>query len=87
MGSSASGWRAQLIYLEGQCVPHGATTPYLPVLDLLRTACGLSESDDAEAMAQRLGEAVQAVGMDPARAVPMLLHLLGARVADGPWPA
>ena len=30
-------------YLAGRCVSYGQATPYLPLLDLLRQACGLTE--------------------------------------------
>ena len=34
-----------LTYLAGRCVSYGQATPYLPLLDLLRQACGLTERD------------------------------------------
>jgi len=73
-----------LLYVEGQCLPYGASSPYLPVLDLLRAACGLDEADGAEAVRQRLHEATSAVGLEADSAVPPLMHLLGAAPPEGP---
>ena len=38
----------------GRCVSYGQATPYLPLLDLVRQACGVSERDTPEAMATRV---------------------------------
>ena len=35
----------RVTYLEGQCVSYGQATPYEPVQDLLRHACGCTEAD------------------------------------------
>jgi class 3 adenylate cyclase len=32
-------------YYEGHCVAYGQATPYLPVLDLLRQCCGITDAD------------------------------------------
>src|SRR5262249_31835696 len=37
--------RRRLTYLRGRCLSYGSTTPYLPVLDLLRHSCGITETD------------------------------------------
>lgn len=73
-----------LLYLEGQCVSYGASSPHLPVLDLLRAACGIEEAAGAELIRPRLHEATAAVGLDPETAVPALMHLLGAAPPEGP---
>jgi len=33
----------EVIYYEGHCLPYGTTTPYGPILDVLRQRCGLPE--------------------------------------------
>jgi tetratricopeptide (TPR) repeat protein len=70
-----------VVYLQGQCVSYGTATPYLPVLDVLKAGCGVTEADAAETVRERVDAALREVGMDPADAGPYLLHLLG--IEDG----
>lgn len=63
-------------YLEGQCLSYGATTPYLPILDILRTTCRLVDGDSGEQVAAKLHATALSVGMDADAAAPYLLHLL-----------
>ena len=67
--------------LAGQCVSYGQTTPYGPVLGLLRDACDLTEADSPATITATMQQYLQAIGMAPVEAVPVLLHLLG--VPDG----
>jgi len=77
--NSVSGERVTA--LEGRCLSYGRATPYLPVLDMLRLTCGMTERDDAAAMASKLQRRLQDVGMPAAAGAPYLLYLLGG--ADG----
>jgi tetratricopeptide (TPR) repeat protein len=65
-------------YLEGRCLSYGTTTPYLPILDLLRHHCGITEADRPEAITTKVQRALQEMGMDPDAGGPFLLHILGA---------
>jgi predicted ATPase/class 3 adenylate cyclase len=67
----------RVTYLEGRCLSYGNTTPYLPVLDLLRAQCGITETDRAAAMVEKVHGSLQEVGMAPAEWAPYLLSLLG----------
>jgi len=67
----------RVTYLEGRCVSYGQAIPYLPVGDLLRHACGLSETDSPATVAATVHQQVRESGMDPEAAAPYLLHLLG----------
>ncbi|HEY5869606.1 MAG TPA: AAA family ATPase, partial [Candidatus Tectomicrobia bacterium] len=67
----------RVTYLEGQCVSYGQATPYKPVQDLLRHACGCTEADRPAAITANVQQHLQAMGMAPSDAVPFLLHLLG----------
>jgi transcriptional regulator with AAA-type ATPase domain/tetratricopeptide (TPR) repeat protein len=71
-------------YLEGQCVSYGTATPYLPVLDVLRAACGITDADTPDAARSRVQVALREVGMDPVEGGPYLLHLLGIK-EDRDW--
>jgi predicted ATPase len=44
--------------LEGRCVSYGSLVPYLPLTDLIRAHCGVSESDTPEDVRQAIARAV-----------------------------
>jgi transcriptional regulator with AAA-type ATPase domain/class 3 adenylate cyclase len=62
---------------RGRCVSYGSATPYLPVLDILRQHCGITDADGAETIAVKVHQALQAAEMAPQTWGPYLLHLLG----------
>jgi class 3 adenylate cyclase/tetratricopeptide (TPR) repeat protein len=64
-------------FLEGRCLSYGSSIPYLPVLDILRQSCGITETDGPEAIGQKVEWAMNEVGVDPSEAAPYLLYLLG----------
>jgi hypothetical protein len=64
-------------YLAGRCVSYGQATPYLPLLDLVRQACGLSEHDTPAEMAARVGQYLQDVSMEVEAWAPYVLRFLG----------
>jgi predicted ATPase len=66
-------------YLEGRCLSYGQHTPYLPVLDLLRHTCGLTDAESPAAITTKVRLMLQEVGMDPEVGAPLLLHLLGVQ--------
>jgi predicted ATPase len=79
-------WRQQLhahgvAYLEGHCLSYGSTTPYLPVLDLLRGHCGITPADGVDAITAKVCGRLQALGLAPDTGAPSLLHLLGVEAA------
>jgi len=43
---------AGMAVLEGQCVSYGSNIPYLPLADLIRTHCGVRDSDPPETTRQ-----------------------------------
>jgi len=67
----------QVAYLEGRCLSYGTPIPYLPVLDLIRAVCRITEVDDAEGSAEKIRRALELAGMDPGKFAPYLLYLLG----------
>jgi DNA-binding winged helix-turn-helix (wHTH) protein len=64
-------------YLAGRCVSYGQATPYLPLLDLLHQACGLTERDTPDETAAKIGQYLQDVGMEPEVWSPYVLRVLG----------
>jgi class 3 adenylate cyclase/tetratricopeptide (TPR) repeat protein len=69
----------RLTYLAGSCLSYGRAIPYLPVLDLLRHNCGITEADRPETITARVRLALQEVGLDAEAGTPYLLHLLGVQ--------
>jgi DNA-binding NtrC family response regulator/tetratricopeptide (TPR) repeat protein len=69
----------RITYLEGHCFSYGTGTPYLPLCEMLRQNCRITEADGPEAMGAKVRTGVEAVSMDPDAAAPYLLHLLGVK--------
>ena len=69
----------RLTYLAGSCLSYGQAIPYLPLLDILRHNCGITEADSPETITARVRLGLQEVGLDPEAGTPYLLHLLGVQ--------
>ena len=69
--------RRRLTYRAGRCLSYGSTTPYLPVLDLLRHHCSITDTDGPEDITAKIHRSLQEVDMAPEAWAPVLLHLLG----------
>lgn len=65
-----------LTYLEGGCVSYGSAIPYLPILDVVRMSCGITDTDSPQTTAERASAALSELGMTPADALPYVLHFL-----------
>ena len=63
-------------WVEGRCLSYGTAIPYLLVLDLLRSNCGILETDQPDIVAEKVRAGLREVGMDPDEDGPVLLHLL-----------
>jgi class 3 adenylate cyclase/tetratricopeptide (TPR) repeat protein len=63
-------------WVEGRCLSYGTAIPYLLVLDLLRSNCGILETDRSEVVADKVHAGLREVRMDPVEDGPVLLHLL-----------
>jgi class 3 adenylate cyclase/tetratricopeptide (TPR) repeat protein len=77
----------RVTYLDGRCQSYGARIPYLPVIDILRSNCGIDEADPPEAVTDKVRFGVEEVGLAPQRAVPYLLNLLGVKDESGTMEA
>jgi transcriptional regulator with AAA-type ATPase domain/tetratricopeptide (TPR) repeat protein len=78
-----AGW----LVLEAGAVPYGKTTPYLPVIDLLKAYCGIGDRDDQRAICGKVTGKL--LSLDPAFevALPAFLTLLDLPVDDRAWQA
>ncbi len=74
----------RVTWIEGRCVSYGTAIPYLLLLDLLRSNCGILETDTPESMIEKVRSGLERVGMNPDHDSPVLLHLLGVEDAGTP---
>jgi DNA-binding NtrC family response regulator/tetratricopeptide (TPR) repeat protein len=65
-------------YLGGRCSPHGRAVPYLPILEVVRSAFGVSESDTSADVASKIRNELAVLGVEPDR-TRFLVHLLGLK--------
>jgi class 3 adenylate cyclase/tetratricopeptide (TPR) repeat protein len=77
----------RVTYLDGRCQSYGASIPYLPVIDILRSNCGIDDADPPEAVTDKVRFGVEEVGLDPQGTVPYLLNLLGVKDENGTMEA
>ena len=72
-------------WLLGRCISYGADIPYVPIVDLTKSASGIDETDPEAEMDAKLTARVSEVGGDPAH-LPYLRSLLsidpGSEVSD-----
>jgi DNA-binding winged helix-turn-helix (wHTH) protein/predicted ATPase len=73
--------RRRLTYLYGRCLSYGQTTPYLPVLDLLRYAWGIRLTDRPQDIATKVHHGLHQVGMISDDAAALFCALLGIEEA------
>jgi class 3 adenylate cyclase/tetratricopeptide (TPR) repeat protein len=66
----------RVTWVEGRCLSYGTAIPYLLVLDLLRSNCGILESDKPDTVVEKIHAGLGAAGMDLDETGPVLLHLL-----------
>jgi tetratricopeptide (TPR) repeat protein len=53
------------VALQGRCLPFGTAIPYLPILDLVREACGIASEDNRAGVAAKIGTTLEELGIDP----------------------
>jgi class 3 adenylate cyclase len=80
--SRTQGW----LVLESHALSYGQATPYLPVIDLLKAACGIDARDGPPGRREKIVGKV--LGLDEAlrSILPPVLALLDVPVDEGDWP-
>ena len=72
-------------WVEGRCLSYGTAIPYLLALDLLRSNCGILETDRPDMVVDKVHVGLREVGMDADEDGPVLLRLLEIKdVAETP---
>ena len=80
--ASERGWAA----LEGHAASYGATTPYLPLVDLLRRYFRLDDADGPRALHDKIRSRLAALpDRGLATVIPALLAVLGGPTEDDEW--
>ena len=69
----------RVTYLEGRCLSYGSAMPYHPIIDVVRHNCGITDTDDAALISEKVRFGLQEVGMDPEDAGSYLLQLVGVK--------
>lgn len=72
--------REQAFVLSAHCAPNGRSTPFLPFVELVRSAFRISADQDQATVAARLKRGLEVLGADSAQNVEYLLNLLGFAV-------
>jgi len=72
---------AGTVALQGRCLAYGAAVPYLPILDLVREACGIAPDDDRESVAAKIATTLDELHVDPSFG-PYLHHALDVTAGD-----
>jgi class 3 adenylate cyclase/tetratricopeptide (TPR) repeat protein len=70
--------------LEGRCLSYGANVPYVPVLDVLRSLCGIAISDPGKVIDEKLNLTLHDLGVPREFHTRYLLQLLGGTARDAP---
>src|SRR5437762_6574940 len=63
-------------WVEGRCLSYGTAIPYLLALDLLRSNCGILDTDTPDTVAEKVRSGLREVRIDPDEDGAVLLHLL-----------
>jgi DNA-binding NtrC family response regulator/predicted ATPase len=78
---AAGGRAGRARYVEGRCLPSEVQTPFAPLLQILRTFAGVTESDESDAIRAKVAAALTQTGVDDADVLADLIHLLDATSA------
>jgi predicted ATPase len=71
------------LFLTGSCSSDGQQTPFLPFIEMVRSAFRVSIGEVEEDVAQKLETGLTALSLNSLRNLGLLLHLLGLKVPDG----
>ena len=70
-------------FLQGRCTAQGATTPFLPFIEIVRASFRMLERSKRADVERRLARGLEMLGIEVAETLPYLLNLLGHEAAGG----
>jgi predicted ATPase len=73
------------LVLQAGSVSYGGTTPYLPIVDLLKSHFGIEPRDEASAIREKVEGRTRTLDESLTLTVPAILSLLGVPVDDPQW--
>ncbi len=76
-------------YLEGRCLPAETQTPFYPLLQIIRAACGIAEVEPASTIDEKLHRTLAETGSNVTEVAPEIAYLLGTALdpPEAPGPA
>ncbi len=70
--------KEKITYLESSCLSYGIATPYLPIIDHIKSNCGIGAIDDEPTIKKKLDSEIERMGLE--WILPYLYHLLSLQV-------
>ena len=75
--------KERVFILSGSCSPDGQQTPFLPFIEVVRSAFRVSAGEAERDIVHKLELGLTTLGLQSSRNLGLLLHLLGLKVPDG----
>jgi class 3 adenylate cyclase len=75
--------RQRATLLAGNCSPDGQQTPYLPFIQVVRSAFGIAAGESAADISRKLDAGLVSLGQAAPQNLGLLLNLLGLEVPEG----
>lgn len=72
-----------VLWLAGRCLSYGGSTPYLPILYMLRNEWRINEAEEPAAVAGKAASGLELAGMNAEEVLPYFLRLLGVEDESG----
>jgi class 3 adenylate cyclase/tetratricopeptide (TPR) repeat protein len=67
----------RLTVLEGRCLSYASAVPYVPLTDIVRANCGISEGDSPAEVEAKAAFGLTELGIDPGPRVSLLMQMMG----------
>ena len=75
------------VYLEGRCLPYGASMAYLPILDILRNYFGIKEGEKRDSIRKKIETGIGKLGTNLSATVPAIRHIFSLEEENGKYRA
>ncbi|NNL75091.1 MAG: AAA family ATPase, partial [Desulfobacterales bacterium] len=73
------------VYLEGRCLQYGGSSPFLPLLDILRFLGDVQEGDSADVIKKRITEKIEKFDEKLLSVIPAFQDILSPPADDESW--
>ncbi|MDA2920757.1 tetratricopeptide repeat protein [Desulfobacterota bacterium AH_259_B03_O07] len=72
--------KEKITYIESSCLSYGIATPYLPIIDHIKSNCGIGAIDDEPTIKKKLDSEIERMDAGLEWILPYLYHLLSLQV-------